>query len=425
MSDSQLPIYDEFDLRPYVEATQRRWYLIIGLALLLAVAGFTYTTLTDALYESVALLRVAGPSRELQFDSRIRSVDEEQPIEALVDLALSEVVLLELRQVSEELGDLSITEDELYDAVNVTPGSEQTLLRFTVRHADRDTSLALVEYWIDIFLVQAEAVYGNRSVESLLFFSDQRDASASALEAAEQALIEFQRTNARNNLEIRLNALKLAQSELLLRQQNTMNVERDLNALSRHLALNLDDPLLMADRLTALFLQLQAFGGDLTTAQIQLQLGTDSEIENLDRAAQLALLEDLQTVLATQQSTLETELAQLETTTVELQGRLATLLSEENRLIRERDIAAETYTAISRKVEEERISAQDTSNLVELIGKPVLLDKPIEDSRLLTTAGGAMSGVIFSLIIIWGTVWWQSITRQESDSAEPAKADSS
>lgn len=414
LSDTQLPLYDEFDLRPYLEATQRRWYWIVALALLLALAGFTYTTVTDALYESVALLRVVGPSEELQFESRIRSLEEEQPIQALIELALSDVVLLELRQVSEEIGAASITERELRNAVDVTEGREPSLLRFSVSHPDPDVSLALSEAWIAIFLEKAEAIYGGRNAESLQFFSNQRDTSAAALEEAEQALADFQRTSPRSNLEIRLRALNQAQTELLAQQQNTSNVARELNTLSTHLAQNPNNPLLLADALTALTLQLRAFGGELETP-VQLQFTADSALGDVERAVQLEALGDLQTVLSDQQTTLDDELVELEATAVELQGRIETLRSEENRLLSERDIAQEIFTALSLKVEEEQISAQDTSEIVELIGTPVLREETIEDSRLLITAAGGVAGIVLGLIIVWGSVWWRSVTHDEGD----------
>ncbi len=84
----------EISLRPYIEAVLSKWYWILGLGLLAGILAYVATHfLVSPTYEATALVSVIESRQRVQFDPRIVTVDENQPLRAYPEIALSDELL--------------------------------------------------------------------------------------------------------------------------------------------------------------------------------------------------------------------------------------------------------------------------------------------------------------------------------------------
>ena len=81
---------EEIDLRPYIEALISKWYWIVGAAVVAGIVAFIVSSMLPPSYEATALVAVTQPTEIVEFDARIRSVDETQPLKAYPEIAMSD-----------------------------------------------------------------------------------------------------------------------------------------------------------------------------------------------------------------------------------------------------------------------------------------------------------------------------------------------
>ena len=72
---------EEIELRPYIELLVKRWYLIVGAALVAAIVAFVVSSMQPAEYEATALVAITEPQLRVQFEPRIEELSEDsQPL---------------------------------------------------------------------------------------------------------------------------------------------------------------------------------------------------------------------------------------------------------------------------------------------------------------------------------------------------------
>jgi uncharacterized protein involved in exopolysaccharide biosynthesis len=394
----------EIDLRPYIEALIDKWYWILGLGILAAVAAYGASQLITPTYEATALVAITEPRQRVQFDPRIQTVSDNQPLEAYPDLALSDELLSELLdQINDDYG---MTLSALREKLTATSGSDSTILKLTAKDENPIEAADLTNMWAELFVKWANQIYGDQGDEQLLFFEEQLDEAGKNLEESEQALIDFQANNRSSILENEILALQQTQADYLAKQRQAKLILQDIESLSAQPNNSGQENF---DQLASLLLQIRTFGGVAnnveSTMPWQIQLNVDGK-SNLTRSDQQAILSSLGETLLEQSDQLADALDEIEPQILAVQQQKQEANAEENRLNRDFEVVEETYLTISRTVDEKRITSQDTTSGLILASKTAVPEEPTGPSSVLLAIGAGLFGMILATILIVLVTWW-------------------
>ncbi len=410
---------EEIDLRPYIEALFRNWIWIVGAGIIAAVAAFVISSLLTPTYEATALVAITESRQRIQFDPRIQTEEEQQPLQAFPQLAVSDELL---QQLLEQLN-LSQTEIESVKALRghleAQSGADPSLVQLTVSYKDAATAAQVANLWAENFVEWANEIYRDTNGEQLVFYESQLAEAEAGLAAAEQALVAFQSRDRSNTIENRLRALHEAEAQYLAEQQQMSFLLQDITALRSQLAAQGSTNVTWADQLTVLNLQLQAFGvrDSSESSGLQLQVGSETTLTSESRREQLAYLDELSATLEMRLDEVDTNLADLEPQILTLQQEKQALLAESNRLQRDVSVAEETYTSLARKVDEARITSQDQMSSLRLASNSAVPDEPVSPRRLINTLVAGILGGMLTIIAVIGREWWVTFS-METESAE-------
>ena len=397
---------EEIDLRPYIEALLQKWKWIAGVAILTALTTYATISFLPPTYETIALVTIIGEGDILEFDSRIRSVNERQPLQAFPELAVSDSVLqLLFDQASlEGVGSLQA----LRNLLEAEAGEDPKLIRLIVRSQDPISSAQVANLWAEIFVAHTNEIYGIQGGEQLHFFEDQLNQSEIELEQAEEALIAFQSLNRTTIISNTLSFSTQEQATYLSDQRSVTLLLQNAQELQAQLIEEqANSSVTVSDQLTALMLQLQAFNAQATIPFL-IQVDSTSSFTGANQSEQIAFLDRLVQGLEEKLSLVETQLAELEPQILELQQRYQEELIRYDRLLRNRTIAQEAVISLARKVQEERIASQDTSAGGRLASRAAVPTKPISSHKRLGAVGAGLFGLLLGVFGIIVKVWWQT-----------------
>ncbi len=398
---------EEIDLRPYFEALIKGWKWVVGAGILAAVFAFIVSSLLPQTYEATALVAITETRQRIQFDPRIQTEEEQQPLQAFPQLAVSDELLQRLfEQLALPSADLE-TVQGLRALLEAQSGADPSLIQLTASYKDAQTASQIANLWAEIFVEWANEIYQNANGDQLAFYESQLSGAAVDLAAAEQALVDFQVRNRSSIVENRLLALNQIEARYLASQQQITFLLQDITSLAEQLAAQDGLTVTWGDQLTVLNLQLQAFGAQ--NSDLQLQVSSETVLTSENRRDQLAYLEELQTTLETRLGEIEGDLIELEPEILALQQEKQSLLAEQNRLQRNASVAEETYTSLARKVDEERITSQDESNSLRLASNSAVPDEPVAPRRLINTLVAGFLGGFLMIIALIGREWWATV----------------
>lgn len=399
---------EEIDLREYVEVLLRHWKWIAALTLVAAAAAFVVSLLLPPTYEATALVVITKPRYVMRFDERFETVNDiQQPYKAYPTLAKSDDLLLQTIAAlnpppPEEMQKLNTFRGK----VDAASGSDPSVVELRV--ADRDPELAarIANTWAGVFVGQVNALYVE-TAQDAQFFEAQLAEADLELQAAEQALIAFQRRNQASVLSAQINAMKRQLSAYLEAQNAIELVLQDAASLKARLALQESQSApALADDLAALLLQIEALSLE-NQVPLQLQIGGTNPISSLTKQELTAFLDGLTATLQAQSVELEDNIAAAEPEILRLQGEIEQFNVEEDRLARARNLARDTYTTLARKVDEARIAAQNESGEVRLASAAAVPTRPVSPRKLLNTAVAGMLGLMLGVFGTFAVAWWQ------------------
>lgn len=409
---------EEIDLRPYLEALFKRWYWIVAVALTAGVLAFAISSLLPPTYEATALIVVTSPQQVVlhsltqdTLDPNFSSVDETMPLlRAYPELATSDEII---RQLWNEL-DLPGSEiegiEDLRRRLTAEAGSDPSLLRLTAQYKDAQTAAHMANTWAALFVPWVNDAYGVTNSEQLRFFEMQLAGVFNTLETAETELITFQATNRATVLENHLNALTEALANLLEEQQILSSLLQDAQQLRTQLTTQgVSDSVSFAYQLTALNLQLRTYNAEIPSG-IQLQLAPEGSLTGNSRDEHLRFVDSLLSSLTERQIRIEEDLSTIEPQILNSQQELQVAVTEEQRLQRSLEEAEETYRAMVRRVEVERISTDDTIGGVSLASSSSVPNKPTSTSSLILAAAASSIAGILGILGILLQFWWASQT---------------
>jgi len=439
---------EEIDLRVYVEVLIRNWMWIAGLARAAAVVAFVASSFIPPTYEATALAAITRPRYVMQFDPRFETVAGIQPAyQAYPELAVSDDLLRDLWGQLDSWPEGIESPQDLREMVEAKAGADPSMVRLVVRSQDSAAAARIANGWVELFVAQANEIYGGLGEEDVRFFESQLAQAQEEVDAADQALIAFQARNQGAILGAQLASARQDLQDYLVELRGIERAARNAQALRASVAARPADGLVgPEDNLAALQLQVQAFsvrasrpaqaaaceagrGGDEPSlirlqvsdsadpeavASVQLQI-SDAALLSLERTAGelVAFLNDLVVTLETWEEEIETRVAALEPQILILQQQLEEARAEENRLICTQNVAQETYVTLARKVEEARIATADATGEVRLVSQAAVPEKPVGPRKLLNTAVAGALGLMVGVFGAFALEWWRGSNENE------------
>lgn len=397
----------EIELRPYVTGLWNKRYWIIGFGVLGVVLGFAISSLIPPTYEATALVAAMLPRERIEFDSRIQTITDSQPLQAYPELAASDTLLVELLESMSAEQPLTLA--QLRKMVSASVGSDPSIIKLTVENKDPGVAADMANTWAELFVRWANGIYGFQGDEQLVFFEARLSETAGQLEAAEQALVDFQMDNRSTILANELSAAQQTQADYLAKQRQTELILQDVESLLSQVPNdNLADPMTV-DRLASILLQLRALGGvsESDASALQIQLNLDGQTD-ADGAVNRETINQLRDVLVAQRSQIEERLTSLEPKILTLQQEKYQMEVLNNRLNRDLEVAEETYTTLARTVDEKRITSANTTSGVKLASRTAVPERPSSPNVILNAIVAGMAGIFLSSMVIILVQWWRS-----------------
>lgn len=430
---------DEIDLRVYIGLLIRRWRWIVGLALAAAAMALVVSFLLPPTYEATALVAVTEPRYMMRFDPRFETVNDVQlAYKAYPELATSDDLLEGLLTRLNPLPQGIETAQDLEDIADAEPGADPSMVRLAIRSREPQEAARIANAWAELFVVQANAIYGAHSEDQVRFFENQLERARAELEAADQALVAFQSRNQGAVLEAQLASAQQDLQDYLVEQREIQRAVRKARALEVSIADQpVDRRVSPGDDLAALLLQIQAFDvrasrpGQMmdpeevesevrpstTGPSLWLQISDTALLSSERTVGELAVfLDGLVATLETREEEIGAQVAALEPQILALQQRLQEAQTEEDGLARAQEVAEETYVTLARKVEEVRIAADDTSGEVRLASRAAVPQRPVSPRKVLNTVVAGTLGLMLGVFVVFAVEWW----REDEGRAEAA-----
>jgi uncharacterized protein involved in exopolysaccharide biosynthesis len=392
---------DEIDLSKYLGVLLRHWKLIAGMAIISALVALAVSFLMTPTYEATALVAITRPQFQLQFDSRIPTLPEQQqqPYKAFPELAESDGLLTQVMhelssQLKPEERDLA-TFHRRFDA---EAGTDPSLVRLSVTGTDPQKVQTIANTWAELYVTYVNELYRRQSGNAA-FFETQATEARSKLETVEQMLIDYQARNPINIVSAQLAAKQGALSGYYSATQTIPLIIQDARSLKQQLAQqNGEAPVTLADELSALYLQVDALNSQLAVP-IQLQVSSSGSLTSRTVGEQAALLDALTATMQDKLVEMERQIAALQPDILVLQQEQQAAQTNLDRLARERDVARDTYLALTRKLDEARVAAQDTSGGVQLASLAAVPTEPVTPRKGLNAVLGGLLGLIMGVIV--------------------------
>jgi len=405
---------DESDLRRYIDVLIRHWLLILVVTLLAGAAALAVSLLSSARYEATATVLVTRPLYQFQFSPAIQNLADNAGAQqaltgkAAVDLANGDALL---QQVLLGVGDnLPADERNLFTLRNMLKaktGSDPSVINLSVTNRDAQRVAEIANTWATLYVRQVNDLYG-KSADQFKFFEGLLTQAKNDLEAADQALLEFQKRNDLAVLQAQMTAKQSALSNylglnesLILLQQNVKNLQ---DQLARRPA---DSPSSLGDDLAQLMLQVNAFSAQASSLPIQLQMPNSGRLSDRTVGQQAAYLADLAKTVESKQAEVKKQAEALPAEIRALQGQIQETSTEAARLTRQRDLAQNVYTTLAQKVKETQISTQDTSGIVRLAGSAVTPERPMSRKLLTNVLLGLALGLMAIVLVVFAIEYFR------------------
>jgi capsular polysaccharide biosynthesis protein len=405
---------EEIDLRPYFLAVQQYMIWIILSAIIAGILSYVVANNIPQTFEATSLIAVTNNENIIQFDPRIRTEFEPQPINAYPELALSDELLSLL--ISQEIGFVDVA--LLRKVLNAEIINDGQLIKLSAKANDASDAAHIVNIWSEVFVNWVDNIYINEAEETISSFEEQVAQAEEKLVAAEDELILFQSLNQSSIISATLvfNEAKLANH--LSIQQDLQNLLRDTNNFQAYLQTSDRDQPTIADQLSRLSLQLRSFNsGNTVQSPLILQLDLIEDVSPTDIDYQIESIQSINLLIEKEIDNIDTEISEIMPIILDLQRQLQESESEFIRLNRNRNLAEEAVTTLIRKVQEEEIISQGRGGIFQLVSLASIPTIPIGPNKVLLSASGSFAGLIvsFFMVIILGSKKIKTQTRNNSN----------
>ena len=413
---------EELNIRLYIETALRRWYLIVGPALLAAIAAFVFSSLLPPTYEASATLVITKPRYELVLDPGLAPETGIPDFQALSTLATSDEILqmvVDSYTPSPAAGIEEWNVDTLSKMVSASAqggryASQLGVVLLTVTAHSPADAAAIANEWADAVVQKTNEVYG-RTQGDVAFLEEQVAQAQQALQEADAAVIAFAAQNQAAILQAELNAQKRAQTDYLNAKRAITDLIQDIQGLREQLADQpSNEPVSLADGLTALFLQIKAYNVQ-NAAPIQLQVDDGSALSGMSVSEQIALLDGLTATLQEKSKEIDAHLAELEPRILGLQKEIEETNAESERLSHARDLASEAHQVLARRLTEARVAAQEGSGILHVVSYAGVPQRPAGPHTLQNTVLAGVVGGMLGLGLVFFLEYWRQSAPASSE----------
>jgi len=403
---------EEIDLRQYINVLIRYWYWIAGLALAAAVVAFAVSSFLPPTYEATSLVIVIRPRYQFQFDQRVQNtpLDVTQLARSYQIIATSDDLLLSVAKAASR----PESPQDLNKMFSVEAGGDPNLIKLTVRSRDPQEAAGLANVWAEKLAAYLNQVYGRN--DGTVFEKQTADAKA-ALEQADLALATFRQkyglgfSDSDKTLDLGIARELQAKTDLLTQYETQTDRTARLLQEARTLAARADSttsPAIVAG-LLADMLQLGLMDKE-SSLPAQINLG------GLDARASLSALI---TALEAKQSSADEAIARLRAEVEALQSELADRQRELDQLLRDRQVAQNTYLTLSNKFQEAGIQAQDgTGDAAQVGSRASVPSEPASSRRLFNTAVAGVLGLMAGVLGVFFVEYWRQGTPEPASTGD-------
>lgn len=389
-----------FDVQRYLKILARYWRLITAFTLGAAAIAFVVSVLMPPVYEATALVIATKPLYQLQFDPRIENTpntDQNSPNKALPQLATADTVIQQLfNQFRDQLGEPDMTLADFKDKLSARAGADPSVIQLAVREEDAQLATLMSNAWAVNFVTFTNELFQQREA-GLTFFETQASDAKLTLANAEQALVNYQSQYQGTILASQLQADTAELSNALQTRTSLRTLMANVSLLQERLAGQTGTtPANLADDLSSLLLQLSSLNvAGSVPLQIQLTDTALSSGKTMD--TQRAFLAGLLTSLQTRMQQTEDRITALQPQILSFQQKVQAANTELDKLVRERDIARDTYLTLTKKVNETQISAKDTSGQLRTASSASVPTEPVSPRKAVNTVLGGFVGLLIGL----------------------------
>jgi len=403
---------ETFDWREYWGALTKRWWLVVGLALVAAVAAFGFARLRPPRYRATVTLIAPKPQYVWMFDSAIRKfVDPNQgKRKEIIPLATSDPIL---EQVSGKLGGAPSV-DRLKKMVKAEKGGGD-LLFLRVTADDPQTAARIANAWAEVVVPLATEVYSDQGRHD--DFVKAQKAALERLKVAEKALLDY-RAQVGMGL---ADTGQLAGSQLSSGEKGGTLIFGPIPSELQVWAFQ--SQTLASYRHAHQVLQLlieqarEARSAGKSTDSVPLELAytlpvvqnrgvlTKSKLESAsgDWDRVITMLTEEDTAVSEAIPMLEKEIQKTQESLAEKEMRL-------RQMVREKDNAERAYNAISRHLEEINASAIAEGGAIRLLGKAKPPDRPAGPSPMVLGVVAGAIGFLVGIFLAWAMAYLETPT---------------
>jgi len=401
------------DLDRYVRAVIRRWPIVVILTLIGAMAGFFISQALPPVYEAEVTLLVTTPKFQADFDSRFRSTLDlglsRELNRTLFNLILNQA--LEARVV-QAMGDALSPEERksgvLLKHIEATQvGGDTSYFQIAVRHRDPAIAQRLANAWANEYVAQVNELYGL-PVEAAEDIKASLEAAQARLKEAEAKLQAFQRDTGMGLVDNIQYPATLSRRSGLTEARNLFGLYERYGAQGEALEtknLTLGSYLAARDVLKLLIERAEALQshGNAKGHDLPLELLSNNEVLTARGRLDPATLasQDIRTVLdalRTEAKALEEIIAALQEDVRALQAELAEKHRQLAELIRERQLAEESYIIFALKEREIETRSELPDSWLEIVSPAQLPREPVAPNVIIDTAVGGVLGALLGVL---------------------------
>lgn len=338
---------DVLDWRPIAQRLRDGWRVIALTATVALGASVVLSLLDPYRYEAEAVLAVAKPDPDLEFEAPLREPAPNPAgsyhvgsLRIYPELVASDAVAQEvLERLGESAGGIRTVED-LRRLVQVQARADGSLIAIRARARSAEQAAELANVWAEVFSARMEALFGATAQAASIAAA--RDRAQDELTEAEAAVVAFHQTSRLPALEAELVNMESQYDQLLRSDVRLAAVARDADALRPQLAAGAGQDLSL--QLAGLSLQVNALtSGEGLPVALELPPGAfDDGISPAELDALGSAIRSARTAIATTTQDLGARLA-------ELRANVEREQTDLDRLGRMRGLAEQRYLTLAQK----------------------------------------------------------------------------
>jgi len=434
------PIMDDvIDLRPYLLALVRAWPLLLGCTLAAALIAAAFIVTRPPTYEASVNVAIVEYRTKFSLEPSLETVQDTTAQRAALGALVKNPAIAE--RVLEEVGDnLPKEYQDVSELMKmVTTNSEQSdIIRIAVHASDPDVAVSVATAWASAYEQHINDLYEGLAPGTLEALVEQTEIAQGEYEEAQDALVQFTRASSISTLERRISDLESVRTGQM--QDRTTLLSQSL-AERRRLQHLLDDATALLDQveqagnagtassaLAITLLKTEVYASEKLPGGLTLDMTSapQSESNAREQATDLkALVGSLERAIAALDEDIHEQVAglassedhviaalgpdasgarsleEIEGTIQELRAELEEARAQEQELTRTRDVALETYSALARKVSEQRVESGLVPSVVRVASKAMRSSKPEGRSTLQYVVLAGVAGFMLASLFVF------------------------